>query len=157
MLSTKRCFAVFVLLAASAPALRSARPVGYVRSSEPFRLRGTTVPSAVTRFLPVLEGDDIATSSASAVLTFMDGSRVTLARQSRAKLEGGGARTRVRLLDGSLQYRLSESPKVEIYNRDLPQAGSIGIVSAVSAGPPHPVPPPQARGPKRPPPVSPSR
>jgi ferric-dicitrate binding protein FerR (iron transport regulator) len=142
MLNTKRCFAVFLLLAGSAPVAHAARPVGYIRSSQPFQLRGATVPSAVTRFLPVLEGDDIATVSASAVLTFVDGSRVRLARQSRAKLEAGGGRTRVRLLDGSMQYRLSESPKVEIHNRDLPQAASSGTVSTTGASMVHPGPRP---------------
>jgi ferric-dicitrate binding protein FerR (iron transport regulator) len=149
---------VFVLLASTAPVLRSARPVGYVISSEPFQLRGATVPTAVTHFLPVVEGDDIATDSASAILTFLDGSRITLARQSRAKLEAGGVRTRVRLLNGTMQYRLSESPQVEIYSRGLRQTGTYGTVSAVAvADKEHPAPPPQARGPKKPPPVSPSR
>jgi hypothetical protein len=157
MLNAKRSIAVLIVLAASAPVLRGARPVGYVRSSEPFRLRGATVPSAATRFLPVLEGDDIATVSSAAVLTFLDGSQVTLTRQSRARLENGGSRIRVRLLDGSLEFRLSASPRVEIYNRDEPQVGLAGTVSASKEHPEHPEHPPQAKGPKKPPSVSPSR
>jgi hypothetical protein len=128
----KRCLSVIVFAAACAAIALAAHPVGYIRSSEPFRLRGATVPVAGMRWWPIVAGDDIVAGSASAALTFADGSRVTLARASSLKLESAGERTRVRLLDGSLEYRLSASPKVEIYNRDLRQAALSGSASTTA-------------------------
>jgi hypothetical protein len=121
-----RTLALALLIAASAAVVQAAYPVGFVRSSEPFRLRGATVPAAGTRWWPVLEGDDIVAGEAPAAIVFMDGTRVALAARSRVTIEPDAGRTRVRLLDGELEYELGRSPKVDIFNRDVRQPGVSG-------------------------------
>ena len=89
---------------------------------------------AGTHEWPLVDADEILTDSAAAVLLFLDGSRVTLAAKSRVKIESVDARTKVRLLDGALQFKLSDPARVDIYNRGLRQTGSAGNVSTAAPG-----------------------
>jgi hypothetical protein len=154
----KRCLVLILLAVAAAAAPPAVRPVGRIRSTEPFRLRGATMPVAGMRWWPIVAGDDIVAGASPAIITFDDGTRVTLARDSRLKLESAGGRTRVRLVEGSLQYRLGRLPKVDIYNRDSLQTASSGAVSTVARESSASRAPASSRAVQAaPPPVSPSR
>lgn len=109
-------------LAAGALAMVSlaaaAHPVGSIYSSEPFRLRGVTVPASGVPSWPLVAGDDIATGGSGAVVILRDGSRVTLASHSRVTLETRDTRVRLRLRQGAMTFRLKSGAAVA--GLDLP-------------------------------------
>lgn len=147
-----RAALVLALLAAYTAA--AARTVASVRSTRTFRIGRATVPAEGSRSWPVVEGDQIVSGQAPAIFEFPDGSRVTLDAGSRLKLEAGNGHTTVRLLEGSLTYRLEGAPAVEVYNRETRATGSSGtLYTPGRRPPPHP---PGRPGPgPRPPPISP--
>ena len=67
--------------------LMAADPVGRVTSSGPLTLNGKAVPVTAVSSLPLVAGDEIATSGSSATIYFSDRSRATLDPNSRVKLE----------------------------------------------------------------------
>lgn len=112
----------------------AAQPVAHIRSSEEFQLRGVAVPVAGMRSWPLVAGDDIVTLNAPAVILFTGGGKATLAEKSRAKIEAQGTNTILRLTGGSLEYRLTDSAKVQIYNRGVHQTVLAGRITAGGAG-----------------------
>jgi hypothetical protein len=153
-----RLLAAAALLAVSFAAGKTV-PIASVSSSQPFELHGVTMPVAGIGSWPVVDGDEIVATSAEAVVSFQDGSSVTLAPGSKLEIQSAGGRVQVRLLEGSMNYRLSESAKIDIFNRDSRQTGSTGKVSTPGHGqhgPPSPN-PGQGHGRPKPPPISPSR
>lgn len=82
----------------------AATPVGVIRSSETFQLRGVPVSVAGVPSWPVVAGDDIATRGSQAFVSFRDGSRITLDQKSKAKIEEDGT---FRLLEGTMWYKLA--------------------------------------------------
>lgn len=109
--------------------------LGHVRSNgTSLKLNGADVPFAGTREWPLVDADEVLTDTAAAVLLFLDGSRVTLAARSHLRIESVDDRTKVRLLDGSLQFKLSDRARVDIYNRGLRQNGSAGNASTAPPG-----------------------
>lgn len=123
-----RSYFLALLLALFSIGSRAASPIGSIRSGESFFLSGVEMPVAGIRSWPVVEGDEIVTGSALAILSFPDGSRVTLAAGSHVKLEAGGPPTKVRLVTGSLRFQLSSAPKIDIYNRDARQNAPSGTI-----------------------------
>ncbi len=108
----------------------AAQPVGYVRSARELRINNVAMPTGGIRVWPVVTGDDLLTGAEPALIRLADGSRVTLAAKSRAKVESGsGDRTIVRLLEGALDFQLSRASKAEIYNRAARQTGASGTTS----------------------------
>lgn len=89
----------------------AATPVGVIRSSETFRLRGVPVSVAGVPSWPVVAGDDIATSGSQAIVSFRDGSRVTLDQKSKAKIEDDGT---FRLLEGTMWYKLASGSTLRV-------------------------------------------
>jgi len=94
-------------LFALAACMWAASPLGSVSSAQPFDLNGANVPVAGVPTWPVAAGDVIATHSAPATIKFCDGSRVVLAENSRARLEGKAGKSVFRLLQGSGEYGLA--------------------------------------------------
>jgi hypothetical protein len=134
---------------------RASHTVGSVRSSSSFRLSGTTVPVEGTRSWPVVAGDEIVAGPAPATLELSDGSRVSLAAEARVKIEAQKGRTTVRLLDGALQYQLSDTATTDLYNRSERARASSGTLTTPGT---RPSPKPPGRGRPAPPPsVSPWR
>jgi hypothetical protein len=69
--------------------------------------------------MPLAVGSEVATSSAPAVLFFVDGSSVKLAAGSRARLIGSEAQPKLVLLAGSLDYKLVLGSNLSVTNLDL--------------------------------------
>jgi hypothetical protein len=93
----KRTCVLFALVAAL---LAAAAPAGRITSSGALTVNGTPVPATAVASLPVVAGDEIATSSSAAVIVFADRTRAVIEPNSRVKLEANGASVRARLLSG---------------------------------------------------------
>jgi ferric-dicitrate binding protein FerR (iron transport regulator) len=106
------CLSVALLLVC---AVQAAQPVGAITSSEPFLLRGARVAVAGVPSWPVAPGDDIATATSPAVISFRDGSRVTLGRNSKAKIESDGGPLLLRLLEGTGAYVFASGSALQLF------------------------------------------
>jgi hypothetical protein len=109
--------AAFILL--SGVPLLGMAPVATVSSPEPFSLNGRSVTVSGVTEMPLAVGSEVATSSAPAVLFFVDGSSVKLAAGSRARLIGSEAQPKLVLLAGSLDYKLVLGSNLSVTNLDL--------------------------------------
>jgi hypothetical protein len=94
-------------------------PVATVNSAEPFTLDGRFVAVSGVASVPLAFGDEVATSTAPAVLFFADGSSVKLAAASRAKLIGSESQPKLVLLAGSLDYKVVLGSNLSVTSLDL--------------------------------------
>ena len=94
-------------------------PVATVTSAEPFILDGHTVAVSVITDVPLMLGNEVATSSAPVVLYFAYGSSVKLGAGSRAKLTGSEAQPKLVLLAGSLDYKVVLGSNLSVTSLDL--------------------------------------
>ena len=94
--------------------LMAADPVGRVTSSGPLTLNGKAVPATAVSSLPVVAGDEIATSSSSAMIYFTDKSRATIEPNSRVKLEARSSSVALRVLSGSVDLKRAEGSRVSL-------------------------------------------
>lgn len=74
---------------------------------------------------PVLVGEDITTSTGSAIMSFQDGSKIKLAPASHAKLSGTATSPKLTLLAGSLDYKLAAGSDLALAT-DNPPSDSPG-------------------------------
>ena len=88
-------------------------------SPEPFSLDGRAVAVSGITMVPLKVGNEVATSTAPAVLFFADGSSVKLAAGSRAKLIGSEAQPNFVLLAGSLDYKVVLGSNLSVTSLDL--------------------------------------
>jgi len=102
----------------------AATPVGVIRSSETFQLRGVPVSVAGVPSWPVVAGDDIATAGSSAVISFKDGSRVTLDKKTRAKIDADGS---FHLLQGTVWFKVAPGSRLRIVSVDKPVLATPGV------------------------------
>lgn len=130
---------------------RAATPLASVSSAESFRLNGVRIPVEGVPSWPLVGGDDVATSGASAVILFPDRSRVTLDKNSRARLSSVNGRVELRLVEGQMSVNVATRSGPEIYTpsgRVQTRFGSEtavtvkGVLKPVAAKPPPPPPPP---------------
>ena len=91
---------VCVLFAVIAAVLGAADPVGRITSSGAVTVNGSPVPATAVASLPVVAGDEIATSNAAAVIVFADRSRAVIEPNSRVTLEANGVSLRARIVSG---------------------------------------------------------
>jgi hypothetical protein len=98
--------------------LMAADPVGRVTSSGPLTLNGKAVPVTAVSSLPLVAGDEIATSGSSAVIYFTDKSRATLEPNSRVKLEFSGSSETLRVLSGSVDLNRAKDSHLTVFQRD---------------------------------------
>ena len=113
----------------------AAAPVAKVSSASNFRLRGADVTAAGVADWPLTTGDEIGTGDGVAVISFRDGSRVTLARGTRARLDSDNGTPVFRLLSGALQYSIAAGSALRIYENSNLQAKPAGIVSTTPLSP----------------------
>ncbi|HEY7337636.1 MAG TPA: hypothetical protein VH639_22280 [Bryobacteraceae bacterium] len=93
--------------------------IGSVTSSSPFTLRGVTVtPGQGVPSWPVMAGDTIAAGNALTVVTFPDGSVVSMAPGAQARIDSDRGKPVFRLLCGSSTYSLRSIMSVELYASD---------------------------------------
>jgi hypothetical protein len=108
----------FLLAGFSLSALSSA-PIATVTSAEPFTLDGQSVTTPGITSWPLEVGNEVATSTAPAVLFFHDGSSVKLAADSRAKLTGSERQPKLVLMAGSLDYKVVLGSNLSVTNLDV--------------------------------------
>lgn len=142
---------IFVVGLAFTVVAFAATPVATISSASSFELHGVTVRTDGVPSWPMMAGDEIATADAPAVIQFRDGSRVTLAGGSRAKVEKSGESLIFRLLTGSMQFLVVPSSSVQVYKQNTAVGGPSGSVS--TGGTSKPVLVPLDRRPP-PPPIS---
>ena len=128
--------------------LMAADPVGRVTSSGPLTLNGKAVPATAVSSLPVVAGDEIATSGSPAMIYFTDRSRATLEPNSRIKLEAtqffGGAARFVRLgrLEAGGRLATQLDPAGSSGGAELRRGPSFGSVRRPARQRQKPSPPP---------------
>ncbi len=93
--------------------------IATITCAEPFTVDGRSVTFSGVTAIPLVVGNEVATSAAPAVLFFTDGSSVKLAAGSRAKLIGSPAQPKLVLLDGSLDYKVVLGSNLSVTNLDL--------------------------------------
>jgi hypothetical protein len=90
------------------------RPIATITSSDAFELSGVRVPVAGVPQWPLVSGDEVVTGDAPALVSFADGSRVTMNARSRVKLQASGKETVLRLLKGDMAYKVTKSSPVKL-------------------------------------------
>jgi hypothetical protein len=110
--------------------LMAADPVGRITGSGPLMLDGKAVPATAVSSLPVVAGDEIATSSSAATIFFADGSRATIPPNSLVKLEPNGSSVALRVLSGSVDLKRAEGSQVKLIRPILPAAPKAAAATA---------------------------
>lgn len=113
----KRARVLLILAAFQCVSFASA-PVANVSSAEPLNIDGHSMFMPGVPSFPVVVGDQIATSTGPAIMSFSDGSRLTLAPQSRVKIIGSNAKPTVVLTAGNLEYRLAAGSALTLTDTD---------------------------------------
>jgi len=111
-------------------ALMAADPVGRISSSGPLTLDGQAVPETAGSSLPLVAGDEVATSSSAATIFFADKSRATIAPNSRVKLEPNGSSVTLRVLSGSVDLNRAGTSRITLIAPTLPADQKAAVASA---------------------------
>ena len=150
---------VFIFVIALALFAQSTgRTAATVTSSSSFKLGGVDVPVVGVPAWPVAVGDEIQAGDASTLISFSDGSRVTLDKRAKAKIERDRGKTLLRLVEGSCSYALASRLSLRLFVADKPAEirglqGSLSTPSAAKAAIGRPV-AAEAVRPPPPPPLS---
>ncbi len=122
-----------LLLLVTPLVLMAAEPIGKVTSPGPLILDGKAVPATAASSLPLVAGDEIATSSSAATIFFLDKSRAIVAPNSRIRLEPNGSTLTLRVLSGSLDLNRANNSTLKVIGPIAPVKRS--AVAASSATP----------------------
>ena len=98
--------------------LMAADPVGRVTSSGPLTLNGKALPATAVSSLPVVAGDEIATSGSSAMIYFTDKSRATLEPNSRVKLDSSSSSVTMHILSGSVDLNRAKDSRLTVFQQN---------------------------------------
>jgi hypothetical protein len=104
-----------LLIAAAALAASGDQPLATITSAEAIELRGIRVPVEGVPAWPLVAGDELATTTSAAAISFSDGTRVVLDKNSRVKIERVDKQPVLRLVSGSLSYQAGDKPRMEIF------------------------------------------
>jgi hypothetical protein len=107
--------------------------VATVTSSAPFSLSGATIaPGQGVPTWPVFSGGDLQAGNALTIVTFPDGSVVTLSPASEARIDLVNGRPVFQLLTGTATYSLKSTSAVQLMtdNRSVAPKGLIGTLTA---------------------------
>ena len=130
----KILFRIALLVSLCVVVCLAAAPIANVSGTEPFKVSGVSVPVSGVSSWPVIAGDELAAGNAPVVLTFKDGSRVTLGKNSRATLEGKSKNAALRLLDGAMAFTLSRGSGVRLYSAGSLVNAQAGVPGTAVAG-----------------------
>jgi hypothetical protein len=106
--------------------------VATVTSSSPFTLRGASVtPGQGVPMWPVLAGDTLKAGSALTIVTFPDGSVLTLDPGAQAKVDLVNGKPQFQLLSGMAKYSLKSTTSVDLMaaNQTVTPKGTVGTLS----------------------------
>jgi hypothetical protein len=124
LLSALLCVAVFASAAPTA---------GTVTAAGSIKLNETNVPATAAASLPVALGDRVSTTDSEAVIRFQDlGALVTLDPHSSVLTGEMQGKPFIRLLAGSLSYKLTDTSKVLIFKRNQPVPSALDGVVAIT-------------------------
>ena len=125
-----------VLFVACALALASgasaAEQIGTITASGPFQLRGAAVPASAAAALPLLNGDEVLTMDSTAILQFLDFSRVGMGENSQVKVQRVDEGTMVCLEEGAIEFDAAENSRLLVCARGRRleiQAPAEGMIS----------------------------
>jgi hypothetical protein len=107
-------YVCLLILVTMAPLLWVVSPAGRVSSSGPLTLNGKIVPATAASSLPVVAGDEIATSDSSALICFADRSRATIEPNSRVEVEANNSSVMLRVSSGSVELQRAEGSGVTL-------------------------------------------
>jgi hypothetical protein len=122
---------VLLLIAGSAFA---AAPVASVTSSSDFQLRDATVNTAGVSSWPIMAGDTMVAGTGSATIRFIDGTLVTLAPNSRVKVQEKNSDLSLQLVNGSMSFVLADSSALRIFSGNTPVQAQPGVATTASVG-----------------------
>jgi len=111
----------------------AATPVASVSTSQPFTLDGHSVSAKGVDSWPLVVGDEVATSTSPAKISFRDGSSIALAAQSDAKIAGTPSEPVFLLVSGSLDYNLAKNSKVSVTKLQQPVKANKARAAVVAA------------------------
>jgi FecR protein len=113
--------------------------VGSITSSGTFSLRGVQVKTEGIPSWPMVVGDELTTDASVASIRFGDGSLVTLAKRSKAQVTKANGKITLRLVNGSMEFKLSRGSGLLLLNNVTPVSGTTGVVSTQTTGTPKPI------------------
>ena len=116
-----RCSLTLVAALHSVILFAAPKPVGSVSTTGSVLVSGTPVECSVVPSWPVVLGDTIESARTdTAMLSFPDGSRMLLDKQSRVKIEQRGQATALVVAAGSAAFSLSNNSTLRVYaNTDM--------------------------------------
>src|SRR5258708_40273417 len=118
MRSTVKPVALFLAVLVTAAAQTQ---VATVTSDSAFQLRGANVtPGEGVPSWPVMPGDILKAGQTPVTITFPDGSVITLAPGSSAKIDLSGQTPVFQLLNGSAHYALKDLTSVKLMSGNTP-------------------------------------
>jgi hypothetical protein len=127
----RRVSGVGLMLLAAAVA-SAQNQVATVTSSAPFTLRGATVtPGQGVPTWPILPGDELKAGSALTIVSFPDGSVLTLSPGADAKIDVANGKPMFQLLCGKANHVLKSASAVELMagNQVITPKGMSGALS----------------------------
>lgn len=130
----KTLFQIALSVFISAVVCLAVAPIANVSGTEPFKVSGVSVPVSGVSSWPVIAGDELSVGNAPVVLTFKDGTRVTLGKNSRATVEGKTKNLALRLLDGAMAFTLSRGSSVRLYSAGTLVNAQAGVAGTAVAG-----------------------
>ena len=115
------------------PSAFAAEQIGTVTASETFELAGTQVPTSAARSVPLMDRDQVKTSTSTAIIMLEDGSRIAVDKNSALRLQRLGAEMLLCLEEGSLRFNAAEGSRLVVcaLNRRIelqgPSEGTVSI------------------------------
>ena len=110
----------------------AAEQIGTVTASEAFELSGTQIPASAARFVPLMNRDQVKTTTSAAIIMLEDGSRIAVDKNSTLRLQRLGVETLLCLEEGTLRFNAAEGSRLVVcaLNRRMELQGpSDGTVS----------------------------
>lgn len=108
------CRLLFGLVLAVPASFAAGIPVASVVSSQAFNLDGMVVANPGVTSYPVVINDQVETLDSDALLSFKDGSTISVASNSEVKLEGSETSPRVVLVTGKLDYKIAAGSNLQV-------------------------------------------
>lgn len=125
-----------LVLAAGIPYLAfGSTPIASVSSASAFTLDGHSVLAPGVSSWPLVIGDQLTTSKTPALMSFRDGSRLTLAPKCQIKLTGTTEKPRVVLVAGNLEYRLAPGSVLSLTTSETAQDTNPPAAGQTPSGP----------------------
>jgi len=112
----------------------AAEPFGTASSTGAFYVDGVAMTAEGISSWPLVAGDELRAVSSPVIIRFQDGSRVTIAEQSRVKLTRSGDAINLSLTGGRIEFNLSPSSNVQVWNGAYRIPARGGTISTPIAG-----------------------